>query len=101
MAKRSAYGRQQHSAATRHRHDHGKSRCLNILRKLSAYIDDELSGSICREIRRHLGACSNCETFVASLRQIVSLCRRSQVPTLSTAERAFMRRKILQTAQTR
>ncbi len=101
MAKRSTYGRQQHSPTTRHQHDDGKSRCLNILRKLSAYIDDELSGSICREIRRHLGACPNCETFVVSLRQIVSLCRRSQVPALSTAERAFMRRKILQTAQTR
>jgi anti-sigma factor RsiW len=71
---------------------------LRILRQLSAYIDDELSASICREIRRHLGACPNCETFVTSLRQTVSLCRHSPAPTLSAADRALMREKILKTA---
>ena len=98
MVKRSASKRQRHSSPTRHRHAHGKSRCLRILRRLSAYIDDELSTSICQEIRRHLGACPNCETFVASLRQTVSLCRHSPAPTLSTADRALMRAKILKTA---
>lgn len=73
-------------------------RCLRILRQLSAYIDDELSASICQEIRRHLGACPHCETFVMSLRQTVLLCRHSPAPTLSAADRAFMRQKILKTA---
>ncbi|MBS0183426.1 MAG: zf-HC2 domain-containing protein [Nitrospira sp.] len=98
MAKRSVSKRQRHSSTTQHRHAHGKSRCLRILRRLSAYIDDELSTSICQEIRRHLGDCPNCETFVASLRQTVSLCRHSPAPALSTADRALMRAKILKTA---
>jgi anti-sigma factor RsiW len=98
MAKRSASKRQRHAPTTRHRHAHGKVRCLRILRQLSAYIDDELSASICQEIRRHLGACPNCETFVTSLRQTVSLCRHSPAPTLSAADRALMREKILRTA---
>ena len=28
-------------------HEHGEQRCLNILRQLSAYIDDELPEDIC------------------------------------------------------
>ena len=98
MVKHSISKGQRRSSTTRHRHTHGKSRCLRILRRLSAYIDDELSASICQEIRRHLGACPNCETFVMSLRQTVSLCRHSPAPTLSTADRALMRAQILKTA---
>lgn len=97
MAQRSTSQRQRPSSMTQHRHTHGKSRCLRILRRLSAYIDDELSTSICQEIRRHLGACPNCETFVTSLRQTMSLCRHSPAPTLSTTDRALMRVKILKT----
>ena len=101
MATRSGSKQQRRSSTTQHRHVHGKSRCLRILRQLSAYIDDELSANICQEIRRHLGACPNCETFVASLRQTVSLCRHSPAPTLSAANRALMREQILKTASSR
>lgn len=101
MAQRSTSKRQRHSSTTRQQHLHGKSRCLRILRSLSAYIDDELSVNICQEIRRHLGTCPNCETFVTSLRQTVSLCRHRPAPTLSIADRALMREKILKTASTR
>ncbi|OQW32990.1 MAG: hypothetical protein A4E19_06480 [Nitrospira sp. SG-bin1] len=101
MGKRNASKRQARSSTTRHPHPHGKSRCLRILRQLSAYIDDELSADICQEIRRHLGACPNCEIFVASLRQTVSLCRHSPAPSLSTADRALIREKILTTAYSR
>jgi anti-sigma factor RsiW len=97
MAKRGAPRREKRPAAQPHQH--GKGRCLHILRKLSAYIDDELSGDICQEIRRHLGSCPNCENFVASLRQTVSLCRHSPVSALSSADRAHMREKILETAR--
>jgi anti-sigma factor RsiW len=96
MAKHGAPRRITQPATKRHRH--GKGRCLHILRELSAYIDDELSRDICQEIRRHIGACPNCENFVASLRQTVSLCRHSQVLALSSADRALMREKILATA---
>ena len=93
MAKRVAGKRPK--KATGHHHERGKGRCLRILRELSAYIDDELSGTICGEIRRHLGACPNCEDFIASLRQTVALCRHKPVPPLLAAERARMREAIL------
>lgn len=101
MAKRQTSGQRSRPSTTRHQHDHGKSRCLNILRQLSAYLDDELPGDICREIRRHLGACPNCEVFVSSLRQTVSLCRHRPAPALSTVDRAAMRENILKAAQRR
>lgn len=98
MAERAGPQRRTH-AAQPHRHERG--RCLGILRKLSAFIDDELSDDVCREIRRHLGACPHCEDFVASLRQTVLLCRRNPAPALSADERALMRKKILKTARAR
>lgn len=76
----------------------GKTHCLNILRQLSAYLDDDLDGSVCDEIRRHLGACPNCETFVDSLKQTVSLCRHSPTPPLSSSEKARLRQRILRAA---
>ena len=101
MAKRHTSTKRTRSSTTRHQHDHGKGRCLNILRQLSAYIDDELAGDICNEIRRHLGSCPNCEVFVSSLRQTVSLCRSRPSPSLSTDDRAMMRQNILKAAQIR
>lgn len=87
--------------ATAHPHPSGEGRCLDILRQLSAYIDDELPSDICGELRRHLGACPKCEEFIASLRQTVTLCRHSPAPELSTGERASLRLEILQNAQPR
>ncbi|MGH7253307.1 MAG: anti-sigma factor family protein [Nitrospiraceae bacterium] len=76
-------------------HGHSKAQCLKVLRRLSAYLDDELSVSICKEIRKHLGACPNCEIFITSLRQTISLCRCADVPSLSPAAKARLRREIL------
>ncbi len=97
MAKRT--NSKQHRADTEHRH--GKGRCLRILRELSAYLDGDLSAEVCREIRRHLGACPNCEDFLASLRQTVSLCRHAPAPVLSARERMRMREAILLRARAR
>jgi anti-sigma factor RsiW len=72
-----------------------------ILKKLSAYIDDELPATLCEELRTHLGACPNCEEFVASLRQTVTLCQHQPAPALSQAERARMRNDILRAARPR
>ena len=74
---------------------HGKRHCRKILQKLSLYLDDELSGEVCREIRAHLGACPNCEVFLDSLRQTITLCRHCQPRTLSSSDRAILRRQIL------
>ncbi len=84
-----------------HRHQPGKGRCMDILRKLSAFIDDELPSDICDELRRHLGACPNCEVFIASLRSTVTLCRHRQTPQLSAEERVQLRREILESSEPR
>jgi|GraSoiStandDraft_41_1057321.scaffolds.fasta_scaffold2249933_1 anti-sigma factor RsiW len=76
-------------------HGHSKAQCLKVLRRLSAFLDDELSVSFCQEIRKHLGACPNCEVFVTSLRQTISFCRCADVPSLSPAAKARLRREIL------
>lgn len=75
-------------------HEPGEGRCLDMLRQLSAYIDDELPEDICAELRRHLGACPNCEVFIASLRDTVKLCRHHEPPPLSADERARLRQEI-------
>ena len=91
--------RSRHSPPSPHDHQHGEGRCLDILRQLSAYIDDELPSDICAELRRHVGACPNCETFIASLRDTVKLCRNHQTPPLSAQERAMLRQEILQASK--
>jgi anti-sigma factor RsiW len=80
-------------------HEHKPGRCLEILQRLSAYIDDELASNVCEEIRRHLGACPNCEVFVESLRHTVTLCRHRPTPTLSPADRQILRENILRAAR--
>jgi len=99
--KKKSPTRTSHAQKSAHRHPPGEGRCLDILRQLSAYIDDELPSEICTELRRHLGACPNCEDFIASLRQTVSLCRHRQTPQLSAQDRAALRGEILQAAGTR
>lgn len=82
-----------------HHHRPDEARCLDIIKQISAYIDDELPIDICRELRRHLGSCPNCETFVASLKQAVSLCRHHVTPVLSAEERASLRLDILRSVR--
>ncbi len=77
-------------------HSHG--RCLKILRRLSAYLDDELSVGVCAEIRKHLGACPDCEAFVSSLRETVTLCRHMEPPPLSPSLKVRLRGEILKAA---
>ena len=93
MTKKKALGRS--TATAPHHHQPGEGRCLDILRQLSAYIDDELASDICAEIRRHVGACPNCEVFIASLRDTVKLCRHHETPPLSAQDRARLRLDIL------
>jgi anti-sigma factor RsiW len=88
-----------HSQSSPHRHQPGEGRCLDILRQLSAYIDDELPSDICAELRRHLGACPNCEVFIASLRNTVTLCRHHQTPPLTAQDRARLRQEVLQASK--
>ena len=47
--------------------------CKNLLEGLSAYIDDEASESICRQIEQHLEDCDNCRVMLDTLKKTISL----------------------------
>ena len=77
---------------------HPKRNCVKILERLSAFLDDELSGDVCQEVRRHLGDCPHCEIFLDSLRHTVQLCQHRMPPSLTAKDRADLRRQILRSA---
>lgn len=101
MTKKKTSAKKKRSGSLPHQHNHGRGHCVDLLRKLSAYIDDELPSDICREIRRHVGACPNCEVFIASLQHTVTLCRHRPAPQLTSTDRMNMRRAILDAAHAR
>ena len=101
MTKKKTSALKKQSGPSSHRHTHGQGHCVDLLRQLSAYIDDELPADICREIRRHLGACPNCEVFIASLQHTVTLCQHRPAPQLTSVDRVNMRRAILDAANAR
>ncbi|WP_173047613.1 anti-sigma factor [Nitrospira sp. KM1] len=82
-------------------HSPEAGRCLDILRRLSAFIDDELPAQICKELRHHLGACPSCEVFIASLRATVTLCRHCPTPQLTAQDRARLRLEVLNASRPR
>ncbi|TMQ25358.1 MAG: hypothetical protein E6K65_16575 [Nitrospirae bacterium] len=101
MTKKKTATPKKQAVPSSRRHTHGQGHCLDLLRQLSAYIDDELPADICLEIRRHLGACPNCEVFIASLQHTVTLCRHRPAPQLTSVERMNMRCAILDAANAR
>jgi anti-sigma factor RsiW len=101
MTKKKTPAQKKRSPSSSHSHTPGQGRCKDLLQQLSAYIDDELPSDICGEIRRHLGACPNCEVFIASLQQTVTLCRHHPAPQLTPTDRMNMRRAILDAANAR
>ena len=98
MTKKKTAAPRKQSRPSSHGHSHRQGDCVDLLRQLSAYIDDELPSEICAEIRRHLGACPNCEVFIASLQHTVTLCRHRPAPQLTSVDRKNMRRAILDAA---
>ena len=101
MTKKKTSAPKKQPGPSSHRHMQGQGHCLDLLRQLSAYIDDELPSDICREIRQHLGACPNCEVFIASLKHTVTLCQHRPAPQLTSVDRMHMRHAILDAANAR
>lgn len=75
-------------------HRHSKAGCVKILQRLSAYLDDELTTEVCKEVRAHMGACPKCEVFLDSLRRTISLCRHFEAGSLSPSKKLQLRREI-------
>lgn len=66
-------------------------RCQDMLGNLTAYVDGELSETLCAEINRHLAECADCRIVVDSLRRTVSLYRTLPQPEMpgSVRERLY------------
>lgn len=75
-------------------HTHSRAGCLKVLRRLSAYLDDELTTELCKQVRAHMGMCPRCEVFLNSLRQTISLCRHCEASPLSPSKKLQLRREI-------
>lgn len=56
-----------------HQHD---NRCLDLFKKLSEYIDQELDEVTCKQIEHHLENCSPCRACLETLKTTAGLCRR-------------------------
>ena len=75
-------------------HRHSKAGCVKILQRLSAYLDDELTTDLCKEVRAHMGVCPKCEVFLDSLRHTIALCRHFEATPLSPSKKLQLRREI-------
>ena len=50
--------------------------CRDICLRLSEYLDESLSGEVCRETQQHLAVCPSCRALTNTLRKTIELCRR-------------------------
>jgi anti-sigma factor RsiW len=71
---------------------HSRSRCRDLLERLSLYIDGDLTPRERRAVMAHLRRCPCCEEFAESLQRTVALCheagRRRLPPVLRARARA-------------
>jgi len=56
-----------------HQHD---DRCLDLFKKLSEYIDQELDKATCQQIEQHIKNCPPCRACLETLKTTAGLCRR-------------------------
>lgn len=63
-------------------------RCKRLFSMLSDYLDQELDPSLCQNMESHLGDCSPCKAYLASLEETVRRCKRHCTEELKTKVRA-------------
>lgn len=72
----------------------GSGRCRQLFAKLSDYLDDAMSDSLCRELKKHLAGCAPCEEFLKDLEQTVELCRKAPAAGPDPHQAAELRRDL-------
>lgn len=71
-----------------------RSRCRELLERLSLHIDGELKGAERRSLMSHLRRCPCCEEFAQSLQRTVRLCQDAGKRRLPADLRARARARI-------
>jgi len=56
-------------------HDH--QHCLEMFKRLSEYLDNELDELTCNEIQRHVKECVPCFACLQTLKRTVDLCKQT------------------------
>jgi anti-sigma factor RsiW len=52
--------------------------CLQMFKRLSEYLDDELDELICKELEHHVQQCISCFVCLQTLKRTVDLCRQAE-----------------------
>ena len=74
------------------------ARCKRLFAMLSDYIDHEIDPSLCQNVEDHLGDCSPCKAYLASLEETVRRCRRHCTEELKAKVRAQVRELLRESA---
>jgi RNA polymerase sigma-70 factor (ECF subfamily) len=67
------------------------ARCKRLFALLSDFIDQEIDPSLCADVEGHLGDCSPCKAYLASLEETVRRCQRHCTEELKAKARAQVR----------
>lgn len=65
-----------------HQHD---DRCLDLFKKLSEYIDQELDAATCQKIEQHVKNCPPCQACLETLKTTAGLCHQIEEAPVPTA----------------
>ncbi len=74
------------------------SRCKRLFALLSDYLDQEIDPSLCHHLEGHLGDCSPCKAYLASLEETVRRCRRHCTEEIKSKVRAQVRELLRQSS---
>ena len=55
---------------------HDQKNCVEMLDKLSEFLDDELDEMACEIIEHHASECMACKVCLETLKRTIELCRR-------------------------
>jgi len=69
--------------------------CKAMFAQLSDYLDEQLDDSLCDELEKHLGDCSPCQAFLATLQATIEKCRDLPPDHPDKKEAAELRHKLL------
>jgi RNA polymerase sigma-70 factor (ECF subfamily) len=70
-------------------------RCKEMFAELSNYLDDELDGSLCEELEKHMDGCEPCKAFLSSLERSIQQCRMAPNDSPDPRVAARLRRELL------
>ena len=74
------------------------ARCKRLFALLSDYVDQQIDPSLCADVEDHLGDCSPCKAYLASLEETVRRCQRHCTEELKAKVRAQVRNLIRESA---